>query len=149
MQMVLRAAIVFVILYAITRVMGKRQLSQLSAFELVILVVIGDLVEGAVTQDDSSITGATLAVGTFAMLGIGLTWVTWRFERTRDLIDGVPAVIVRDGEVLMDVAGYERVSLDELFEAMREQQIRSVSDVELGILEADGKYSFFPRAARD
>lgn len=145
MQIVMRAAIVFLILYLITRVVGKRQLSQMNAFELVLLVVMGDLIQQGVTQEDYSVTGAALAVGTFAALSVGLSWLTWRFKRTRDAIDGVPTVIVRDGEILIDVARYERVPVAELFEAMREQQIRDVSEIDLGVLEPDGRYSFFTR----
>ena len=146
MQIVLRAAIVFAILYLITRVVGKRQLSQMNVFELVLLIVMGDLIQQGVTQEDYSMTGATLAVGTFALLSIMLSWLTWRFRRPRDAIDGVPTVIVRDGRIVMDVARDERVPVDELLEAMREQQIRDVSDVDLGVLEPDGRYSFFTRS---
>jgi uncharacterized membrane protein YcaP (DUF421 family) len=146
MQIVVRAAVVFAILYLITRVVGKRELSQMNAFELVLLIVMGDLIQQGVTQEDYSVTGATLAVGTFALLSVALSWLTWRFRRPRDVIDGVPTVIVRDGEIVMDVAHYERVPVDELLEAMREQQIRDVADVDLGVLEPDGRYSFFTRS---
>jgi uncharacterized membrane protein YcaP (DUF421 family) len=145
MQIVMRAAIIFVILYLLMRLAGKRQLSQMNAFELVLLVVMGDLIQQAVTQEDYSITGASLAIGTFTLLSLLLTLVTWRFRRVRDAVSGVPTVIVRDGEIVMDVARYERVPVAELFEAMREQQIRDVSEIDLGVLEPDGRYSFFTR----
>ena len=86
----------------------------MNAFELVLLVVMGDLIQQGVTQEDTSMTGATLAVGTFAILSIGLTWATWRFRRSRDLIDGVPTVIVSKGVILEKIAGYERVPTDEI-----------------------------------
>ena len=149
MQIVMRAAIVFAILYVIARLVGKRELSQMNPFELLLLIVMGDLIQQGVTQEDYSMTGATLAVGTFALLSVGLSWLTWRYRRPRNMIDGVPTVIVKDGEIVMDVARYERVPVDELMEAMREQQIRDVADVDLGVLEPDGRYSFFTRSGAE
>jgi uncharacterized membrane protein YcaP (DUF421 family) len=143
MQIVMRAAIVFLILYLITRLVGKRQLSQMNVFELVLLIVMGDLIQQGVTQEDYSMTGAALAVGTFALLSILLSWITWRFSRSRDVVDGVPTVIVSKGVILEKVAAYERLPTGEILEAMREQQIRDPADVELGVLEPDGNYSFF------
>lgn len=147
MQIVLRALIVFVVLYLVIRIMGKRQLGQMNAFELVLLVTMGDLVQQGVTQEDYSLTGAFLAVGTFGACTIGLSYLTWRFKRTRDLVDGGPTVVVRDGQILEEVSRMERLPSDEVLEAMREQGIRDPADVDLGVLEPDGKYSFFKRSA--
>lgn len=146
MEIVVRAAIVFVLLFVILRVMGKRELSEMSAFELVVLIVLGDLVESGIVRDDDSITGGMLAVGTFVLLGVLLSWFTWRFRSSRDLLDGAPTVVVRDGKILDDVAEYERLPFEELYEAMRGQGIRSVGEVDLGVLEPDGSFSFFTRA---
>ncbi len=145
MQIVLRALAVFAVLYLITRVIGKRQLGQMTAFELVLLITMGDLVQQGVTQEDYSITGAFLAVGTFAAASVALSWITWRSRTGRRLIDGHPTVIVRDGKILTDVADLERLPIEEIFEAMRENGIRDPQEVDLGVLEPDGGYSFFKR----
>ena len=146
MQIVLRALIVFVVLYLLIRVIGKRQLGQMNAFELLLLVTMGDLIQQGVTQEDYSLTGAFLAVGTFAACSIGLSFLTWRFKPTRDAIDGAPTVVVRNGQILEQVTRLERLPSDEVLEAMREQGIRDPADVDLGVLEPDGKYSFFTRS---
>lgn len=146
MQIVVRALVVFIVLYLITRVVGKRQLGQMTAFELVLLITMGDLIQQGVTQEDYSITGAFLAVGTFAAASVALTWVTWRFRPARRAIDGHPTVIVRDGKILTEVADLERLPVDEIFEAMREKGIRDLVQVDLGVLEPDGGYSFFTRS---
>lgn len=145
MQIVGRALVVFAVLYLITRVIGKRQLGQVTAFELVLLITMGDLIQQGVTQEDYSITGAFLAVGTFAAASVALSWVTWRFARGRRLIAGHPTVIVREGKILTEVADLERLPVDEIFEAMREKGIRDPDEVDLGVLEPDGGYSFFTR----
>jgi uncharacterized membrane protein YcaP (DUF421 family) len=145
-EIVVRAACVFVFLWFITRIVGKRELGQLNAFELLLLVTMGDLVQQGVTQEDYSLTGALLAVGTFAVLSVALSYISWRWQRSRDLIEGAPVVVVRDGEMLLDVMRYERLPSDELFEAMRQKGIRDIADVEIAVLEPNGSYSFFRRS---
>src|SRR3546814_8680912 len=75
MDIVLRASIMFVVLYLLLRLLGKRELSQMTPFEFVVLVVMGDLIQQGVTQNDFSVTGATLAIVTFAFWGLLLSWV--------------------------------------------------------------------------
>ena len=86
---------------------------------------------------------AVLAVGTFALLTLLLSWVQWRFPRSRRVISGPAAVILKDGKPVEAVMKRHRVSLEDLLIAMREQGIRRTSDVEYVVLEANGKMSFF------
>lgn len=143
MEIVVRAAAVYLFLWFVTRVIGKRELGQLSAFELVLLVTMGDLVQQGVTQEDFSVTGAALAVGTFALLITFFSWVSWRWPRTRPALEGLPVVVVQDGRALEAVMRYERLSDSELREALREQGIEDLGEVRIGVLEPDGKFSFF------
>jgi uncharacterized membrane protein YcaP (DUF421 family) len=145
MDIVIRAAITFVALWFVVRVTGKRQISQLSAFELILLVTLGDLVAQGVLQDDTSLTAAMLAVGTFALLSVLVSWVSWRFPRTRPALTGQPVVVVERGEVNEEVLANERMPIDDLFEAAREQGIRAITEVDLAVLEPDGTFSFFVR----
>ncbi len=143
MDVAIRAAVLFAILWLVIRASGKRQISQLSAFEFILLITLGDLVAQGVLEEDMSITGATIVASTFALLSVGVSWVSWRFARTRPAIAGMPTVVIRDGEVLEQVLGYERLPVDELHEAAREKGIRDLADVDLAILEPDGTFSFF------
>ena len=145
MEIVFRATIIYFFLWFITRVVGKRELGQLSAFELVLLVTMGDLIQQGVTQEDYSVTGAMLAVGTFALLMVSFAYLSWRFPRRRGTLEGMPVVLVHDGALNQDLLRYERLSDTELFGAMREQGIGDLSQVRLGILEPDGKFSFVTR----
>jgi uncharacterized membrane protein YcaP (DUF421 family) len=142
-EIVLRAAFVFAFLWFVTRVVGKRELGQMNAFELLLLVTMGDLVQQGITQEDYSVTGAVLAVGTFAVLSVGLSYVSWRWQASRKLIEGAPVVVVRDGKMLGDVMRYERLPSDELLEAMRQEGIRDLRNIDIAVLEPNGTYSFF------
>jgi len=141
-EIVWRAAVVYLFLLFLTRIIGKRELGEMTAFELVVLVTMGDLVQQGVTQEDYSVTGAMLAVGTFAGLTVVLSWVSWRFPRSRPVLEGMPVVVVHEGSLCEDVMRLERFSVSELHEAMREQGIDDVRQVRVGVLEPDGKLSF-------
>lgn len=142
MELVYRAAVIYFFLWFITRVIGKKELGSMSPFELVLLVTMGDLVQQGVTQEDYSLTGSVLVIGTFALLLVLFSWVSFRFKRTRPALEGMPVVVVQDGAMRKEVMGYERLDEDELHEALREQGIADLAKVRYGVLEPDGKFSF-------
>jgi uncharacterized membrane protein YcaP (DUF421 family) len=143
MEIVIRALVVFAFLWMITRSVGRSTLGELSTFELLLYVTMGDLVQQAVTQQDTSVTGAVLAVGTFALATVGLSWVQWRFPGSRSVITGRAVFIIRDGEPDAKTMKRHRVAEADLLMAMREQGIRHTADVEHVILEPNGRLSFF------
>lgn len=145
MEIVLRAAAVFFTLLLLVRVMGKKELSGLSAFELVLLVTVGDVVQQGVTQEDMSLTGAVLAGGTLGLLVVALSYIQFRWSRVRPALQGSPVLVVQDGRLLEDIARIERLSLEEVLEAARQQGMGSLSQIRFGILEADGRFSFVPQ----
>jgi uncharacterized membrane protein YcaP (DUF421 family) len=146
MEVVIRAAVMFCFLWLVTRAVGKRELGQLSAFELVLIVTMGDLVQQSITQEDYSISGGMLTIGTFALLSVAMSFTSWRFPRSRPVIEGRPAVVVRDGVPQERVLADERLTRSELMEAARKNGVRDLSDVELAVLENDGSLSFFQRS---
>jgi uncharacterized membrane protein YcaP (DUF421 family) len=146
MEIVFRAIFVFFFLWIVTRAVGRSTLSELTTFELLLYVTMGDLVQQAVTQQDYSVTGGVLAVGTFASLTVVLGYVSWRWPRTRPIVHGVPIVVLRNGEPLIDAMRDERLTVDELNEAAREQGIRRYADIDIAVLETDGTISFFKRS---
>jgi uncharacterized membrane protein YcaP (DUF421 family) len=143
MEIVLRAAVVFIFLWVVTRAVGRSTLGELSTFELLLYVTMGDLVQQGVTQQDYSVTGAVLAVGTFATLTVALSWTQWRFPRSRDLISGRAALVIRDGHLDEANMRRQRLSDADVLVAAREQGIRRISEIEYAVLEADGRISFF------
>ena len=114
MDIVLRSAVIFVFVMVVVRLLGRRELSKMEPFDLLILVVIADFVQQGVTQQDYSVTGAVLAVGTFGLLIVATSWLAWRFPRTRPFLDGNPVVLVEDGKPIMDNLRRERISVEEL-----------------------------------
>ena len=149
MEIVIRAAVVYLFLWGVTRAVGRSTLGELSTFELLLYVTMGDLVQQAVTQQDYSVTGGVLAVSVFALFTVVLNWVQWRFPRTRKLIHGEAVVIVRDGRVQEGATRSVRLSDTDLLATARQQGIRSIADVELAVMEADGRVSFFTRQGQD
>jgi uncharacterized membrane protein YcaP (DUF421 family) len=142
-EIALRAVVVFFFLWAITRAVGRSTLGELSTFELLLYVTMGDLVQQSVTQQDFSLTGGLVAVSVFAALTVLLHWVQWRFPRTRSIVNGVPVVVVRDGAPVSRTMRQQRLADSDLAAAARQQGIRDLARVELAVLEADGRISFF------
>lgn len=143
MEIVLRALVIFLFLWIVTRAVGRSTLGELSTFELLLYVTMGDLVQQAVTQQDYSLTGAMLAVGTFALLTVGLAWFQWRVPRARPWISGRPVLVFRDGKAVEQAMRSQRLSVADVLVAAREQGIRRTTDIEYAVLEADGRLSFF------
>jgi uncharacterized membrane protein YcaP (DUF421 family) len=143
MEIVIRAAVMFLFLWAVTRAVGRTTLGELSTFELLMYVTMGDLVQQSVTQQDYSLTSGVLTISVFALFTTALSWTQWRFPRTRSLINGKPVVIVRGGEPLATALRQQRMSTSDLMAAARQQGIRDLGDVDLAILENDGRISFF------
>ena len=146
MEIVVRAAAVYVILWVLLRAMGKRELSEITAFELVILVVLGDIIQQGVTQEDMSVTGAALAVSTMALLAVGSSVLGKRFPSSQNVLEGRPAVVVRDGRMLDEVMRHERITVEEVHQAARKRGYAALDDLAWVIVETDGKFSFIERS---
>ncbi len=143
MEIVIRAAVMFTFLWAVTRAVGRSTLGELSTFELLLYVTMGDLIQQSVTQQDYSITSGVLTISVFALLTVALSWLQWKYPRTRSVIRGKPVVVVRDGHLLPVPSRQQRFTESDLLATARQQGIRDLAEVELAILEADGKVSFF------
>ncbi len=144
MDLVIRSVFAFVLIFSLTRIVGRRELSSMEPFDLILLVVIGDLVQQGVTQNDESVTGASLVLGTIALLTAGLAYVNFRFPSLRPALEGRPVVLVEHGQVIGANARRERVTLEEIEAEARLQQIESLERVRLGVLETNGRISFVP-----
>jgi uncharacterized membrane protein YcaP (DUF421 family) len=142
MDIVLRALAVFAFLLVLTRVIGRRELSSLQPMDLILLIILGDAVQQGLTQDDYSLTGAFLAIGTIAVLQVFVSWVGYRFPKTRPVLDGEPIVVLQDGELIERNLKRERLTPEEIAEEARLQNIAHLADVRFAILETNGRISF-------
>jgi uncharacterized membrane protein YcaP (DUF421 family) len=145
MDIVIRATVIFFALYVIVRLLGKRELGQMTPFELLVLIVTGDLIQQGVTHNDFSLTGSILAVATFAFWASVLAWITYLSRRAERWLDGEPQVIVRSGRVLRENLRRSRLTEAEIQSEMRLAGIAHLSDVGWAILEPRGKLSFIKR----
>lgn len=143
MEIVIRAVVVFAFLWGVTRAVGRSTLGELSTFELLLYVTMGDLVQQGVTQQDYSLTGAALAVGTFALLTVALSWTQWRFPRARPAVTGRPVLVFEHGRPIEPAMRAQRLELADVLASAREQGIRTTREIEYAVLEADGRVSFF------
>jgi uncharacterized membrane protein YcaP (DUF421 family) len=142
MEIVIRASVIFFVLLLLTRGLKRRTLADMAPFEMLLLVTLGDIVQQGITQEDFSLTGAILAVATFSFWITVLSWITWRSRRLGRIVDGIPVVIVQDGKPVEPVMKTERMPLDELHEAARQQGIDDLAKVRLAVLEPSGRISF-------
>src|SRR5207248_2168776 len=145
MDLALRSIVVFFFVFMLTRVIGRRELSSLEPFDLILLIVLGDAVQQSLTQDDSSVTGAFIVISTIAVLQVGVSYLNFRVPRLRTLLDGEPIVVVQDGKVIEGNAKRERLTLEDIAEAARLQQIASLEDVQWAVLETSGELTFIEK----
>jgi uncharacterized membrane protein YcaP (DUF421 family) len=145
MDLVIRTVVVFGFILLITRIIGRRELSGLEPFDLILLVVLGDLVQQGITQSDYSVTGALIVIATIGLLTIGVSMLSFRSRRLRPILEGEPMILVENGRPIERTMRRERLSVEEIAAEARLQQIESLRDIRWAVLETNGRISFIPR----
>jgi uncharacterized membrane protein YcaP (DUF421 family) len=143
MDLVIRTVFVFVLVLVVTRVVGRRELGSMEPFDLILLIVIGDLVQQGVTQSDQSLTGTTIVIATLTLLTIGTAWLTFRIRRLDPIVNGEPIVLIAEGRPIERNLRRQRLTLGEIESEARQNQIGSLEDVRFAVLETNGQISFF------
>ena len=142
MDVVLRAVIIYVVVFGFTRALGRRELSSLQPFDLILLIVIGDLIQSGVTQNDLSVTGVIMVLCTIGILQVVTSYLGFRFRRIRPILQGEPIVLVENGKLIERNMRRERLTLDDLAEKARLSEIASIDDIRWAVLETNGDISF-------
>ena len=145
MDLALRAVVAFLFIFVITRVIGRRELSSLEPFDLILLIVLGDLIQQGVTQSDTSLTGAAIVISVICVMTITFAYVNFRFRPARSLLEGRPVVLVENGRAIERNMRRERLTIAEVESEARLAQLDSIEKVRLAVLETNGKISFLPR----
>jgi uncharacterized membrane protein YcaP (DUF421 family) len=145
MDLAIRSFVVISIVFVLTRLVGRRELSSLEPFDLILLVVVGDLIQQGITQSDDSVTGTTIVLATVALMTVGLSYLSFRVPRLRPLLEGEPIVLVVDGDPIEQNMRRERITIDDLLEEARQQQLDSLATVRFAVLETSGRISFLVR----
>ena len=147
MDIVLRAVIIYLLVFVFTRALGRRELATLQPFDLILLVVIGDLIQSGVTQNDLSVTGVVIVVSTIGILQVGISYLGFRVRRLRPLLEGEPIVLVERGKIIDRNMRRERLTLDDLAEKARISEIESLDEVKWAVLETNGDISFIKQSS--
>lgn len=142
MDIVLRAAVAYVFIVFMLRIIGRRELSSFGPTDIVLLVVMGDLIQNGVTQSDYSVTGVFLAVSTIGLMSVGSSFITFRSPLARRLVEGEPVILVEDGKPIAKNLKSERLTVDDVTQEMRGQGIESLERVKWCVLESSGSMSF-------
>ena len=142
MDIVVRAVVGFAFVFLLARIVGRRELSSMEPFDLLLLVMIGDLVQQGITQNDFSVTGLMLAGGTISLMAMAISYGTFKFPRLRPLLDGEPVILVEDGKLLPKNLGRERITEGELLAQARLEGLDGIDGVRFAVLETNGQISF-------
>ncbi|HET7046835.1 MAG TPA: YetF domain-containing protein [Solirubrobacteraceae bacterium] len=145
MDLVIRAAVIFFFIFLVTRIAGRRQLSELEPFDVILLVVLGDLVQQGITQSDESVTGTLIVISTVTLLSVSVGWLSFRFGRVRLITEGEPIILIHDGELVEPNLRRERLTRGDLEEEVRRQQLTTLDEVRWAILEDGGTISIIPK----
>ena len=145
MDIVIRATVAFLFVFFLTRVIGRRELNTLEPFDLILLVMMGDLVQQGVTQNDFSVTGLLLAATTVALLTVLVSFLSFRFSPLRPVLEGEPIVLLEDGKPISKNLRRERLTVEELAAEARKQSIASLDEIQWAVLETSGSISFIKK----
>ena len=145
----IRTAIIYVVLIVGLRLAGKREVGQLSIFDLIVLLVIADAVQNSMVGQNTTLLGGIVAALTLITLDTTLDQVSLRFPRVRKLLEGEPRELIRDGMVHEDALRREGIDDAKLAAILRSQGVLSASEVRLAVLETNGSISVIPRRTDD
>ena len=145
MEIVARASVIFWLVFLLTRGLKRRSLADMAPFEMVLLVVLGDIIQQGVVQQDYSVTGALLALASFGFWINLVTFMSWRWSKARRFLEGVPIVLVSDGKPVDAALAVEHMPIDEVLEAARQQGVDDLSKIRLAVLEVSGRISIISK----
>jgi uncharacterized membrane protein YcaP (DUF421 family) len=143
-DLILRALVIFAFIYLLTRVVGRRELGSAEPFDIILLVVVGDLVQQGVTQSDYSLTGALLVISTFTLLTVFVSFLSVKVPALRPVLDGDPLILVENGKPNTANLKRQRLDLGEVLAEARLQQVTRLEDIQWAILESSGQISIIP-----
>lgn len=141
LEIVVRTAIIYIIVLIGLRLTGKREVGQMTVFDLVLLILIANAVQNAMTGPDTSVTGGLVAAGTLLVLNYALSRLVFRNRRLRKIVEGTPTILVRDGQLVLKNLANEHIVPEEILQALREHGVPTLAEVGLAVLEIDGSIS--------
>jgi uncharacterized membrane protein YcaP (DUF421 family) len=147
-ELIARAVIVYLFLFAVLRFGGKKHVGDLSPFDLVVLLILSETVSGSLIGEDNSLVGGLISAATLLMIVHAMDYAAWRSKKAERIFEGTPKILVRHGRVNRDVMARERVTHSELIEALRREGHTSLTRIRFAILENDGSITVGTRVER-
>lgn len=145
METVIRGAAIYALLLVIMRLSGRRTLSQMTPFDLVLILIVAETTQQALLGDDFSLVNSAILIVTLFAIDIGLSYVKERSGRVERILDGAPVILVSHGEPDRKVLAGARMSVDDVLEAAREKQgLERLDQVRFAVLETTGEISIIP-----
>jgi uncharacterized membrane protein YcaP (DUF421 family) len=145
MDNVYHAAVIYVFLLIIFRFAGKRTLTEMTTFDLLLTLIISEATQQAMVTNDHSLTGAIVLITTLVGLDIGLSLLKQRFPTLAKVVDGVPVIVLKNGQLLHDRAAKERVDTDDVLGAARRiHGIERLDQIKYAVVEESGGISIIP-----
>jgi uncharacterized membrane protein YcaP (DUF421 family) len=147
-EVVVRTVVVYIGVLLVLRMAGKRELGQMTVFDLVLILLIANAVQNAMVGPDSSLQGGLVAAAVLVVCNLGVAIVRLRGGVWGRLIEGVPTVLIQDGHFVSPHMRRERLDEDDVERILREHGIASLSDVKLAVLETDGAITIVPEGSQ-
>lgn len=144
-EFILRALVVYAVVLGMVRLSGKRALGQITPFDVLLIVLLGNAVQNALLGQDTSLAGGLLLAATLITLNYIVGWLSSRCQPVERLVEGEPVLIARDGRLLESVLRRELLTRADFDAALRQQGCRSIDEVELALLEINGHITIVPR----
>lgn len=144
-SIIMRSAVIYIFIFIILRLGGKRTVGEMTTFDLVLLLIISEATQQALLNDDRSMTGGMLAITTLVFIDIVVSILTNKYKGLDNLLNGVPLIIVKDGKPLMERIKKSRLQIEDILEAGRKfQGIENLAQIRYAVLEKDGSISIIP-----
>ena len=140
-EIAVRAAMIYVFVLLGLRLTGKREVGQMTPFDLVLLLLIANAVQNAMTGPDTSVTGGLVAAATLFLANLAVSRLAWRYRKIRKVVEGSPRLLIHSGMILKENLAKEHLTIEELEQALREHGIASPAEVGQAVLEIDGSIS--------
>lgn len=144
-EIILRAVLIYSGLFIMFRIVGKKQLGEMSPFDFVLVLIISESVSNALGSGENSVTGGLISAATLMLLSYFMDFLTYKFKKFEKIADGEARILIRDGQIIKEVFASEKITKSEMEEALRGLKIESIDDVRIAFIEANGKVSAFKK----
>lgn len=140
-EYIVRALVVYIFVYTLLRLVGKKQIGELSPFDLVLTLIISESVSAALTGGDNSVTAGLISVTTFVTANYAMDFIMFKSDKAEKILDGEAKMIIKDGQINEKVRQQEKITYDEIASVLREHGVKKISDINYAMVETNGQIS--------